>query len=634
MTATRSRSRVVDLDERRRRRDAPVRVHPARWWIIAVCFAVVAAGIVAKLAHVQLASSANLVARGAGDRTVTERVPALRGSVLDRSGVDLAVTVPEASVALSRLALADAGIDDAEHHATIARAVAGPLGVSERRITSALGRADASDDHVVVATDVPVSAAEAARTALSKENLQGILGAEVTHRRLHPSGDSVAALVGHLDPDGRPTEMGGIEKIFDAELSGTDGIRVAEQSRRGDTIVGSEEIREAPVSGDDVELTIDRALQNETEKILGAGVRDSGAAGGIAIVGRPSTGELLAVAGLEHDERTDEVGPASSPLAFANSYQAGSVFKLVTAAAAYENGVVGDATEFEVPWRIDVADRTFEDHRQHPTQMMNVDAIVAKSSNVGTIKIGQLLGAERLERALHDFGFGSRTEVGHPAESSGLLPAAERWTEPDLAAASIGTYQSATTLQLWTAYNVIANGGTYVAPRLVAATIAPDGTRSPIAPPPERRVVSEESAARVDRALRAVVEDGTAEGLGIPGFTVAAKTGTGRMPSPVPFEATDSYIWPDRTYHYVTTFAAYFPAERPQVSITVLLFDTPLGSTGALTAGPVFTDLARLSIRELAVIPTSPTGVMGGLIRAEPAAATTTDADGAAGSTG
>jgi len=168
----------------------------------------------------------------------------------------------------------------------------------------------------------------------------------------------------------------------------------------------------------------------------------------------------------------------------------------------------------------------------------------------------------------------------------------------------------------------------------VAATIAPDGTRSPIAPPPERRVVSEESAARVDRALRAVVEDGTAEGLGIPGFTVAAKTGTGRMPSPVPFEATDSYIWPDRTYHYVTTFAAYFPAERPQVSITVLLFDTPLGSTGALTAGPVFTDLARLSIRELAVIPTSPTGVMGGLIRAEPAAATTTDADGAAGSTG
>ncbi|MFM7510036.1 MAG: hypothetical protein ACKO5A_10880, partial [Actinomycetota bacterium] len=111
MTATRSRSRVVDLDERRRRRDAPVRVHPARWWIIAVCFVVVAAGIVAKLAHVQLASSANLVARGAGDRTVTERVPALRGSVLDRSGVDLAVTVPEASVALSRLALADAGID-------------------------------------------------------------------------------------------------------------------------------------------------------------------------------------------------------------------------------------------------------------------------------------------------------------------------------------------------------------------------------------------------------------------------------------------------------------------------------------------------------------------------------------------
>ncbi len=637
MTATRTRTRreVVDLDAHRaRRRSAAPPPGPLRWWVLVACFLLLAGGTIAKLAQVQFGSAAELAARGTGDRSFSQTIPAVRGSIVDRNGVDLAVTVPEATVALSRSALVDAGIDDRETIDLVAASVAGPLGLTERRVAAMLARATPDDDHVEIVAGVPVSAAEAARLALAEQNLQGIIGIDVTQRRVHPSGESVGAVVGHLDPDGRPTEMGGIEKTFDAELSGVDGVRVAERSRQGSTIVGSERVQEPAVPGDDVELTIDRALQSEAETILGEGVARSGAAGGIAIIGRPGTGELLAVVGMEHDDRTDEVRPSTSPLAFANSYQAGSVFKLVTAAAAYEHGVVDDTTEFEVPWRIDVTDRTFEDHHQHPTERMDVDRIVADSSNVGTIKIGQLLGSGRLEGALHDFGFGSRAEVGHPAESSGLLPAAEGWTEPDLAAASIGTFQSATTLQLWSAYNVIANRGNYVAPRLVSAVVTPDGGRRVVDAPAPRRVVSESSAARVDRALRAVVEGGTAEGLGIPGFTLAAKTGTGRMPSPERVDTSDNYVWADGTYHYVTTFAAYFPADRPQVSITVLLFDTPPGSTGATTAGPVFSELARLSIRELAVVPSQVAAPNSELIRSQPARATPADGEDAAGSPG
>ncbi len=625
-----SRDTVVDLGERRARRSrSGATVSTKRWWILVGCLALMVAGSVAKLAQVQLGSAAQLAARGAGDRTFSQTIPAVRGSILDRDGVDLAVTVPEASVAISRRALTVAGLDDPERLTAVAAAVAGPLGLTERRVAATLRRADSDDDHVEIVSGISVSAAEEARLALAEENLQGIMGIDVAQRRVHPSGDSIRAVVGHLDVDGRPTEMGGIEKTFDAELSGVDGIRVAERSRQGGTIVGSERLQQAAVPGDDVELTIDRVLQAEAEGILAAGVARSGAAGGIAIIGRPATGELLAVAGMEHDDESEEVRPSTSPLAFASSYQAGSVFKLVTAAAAYEHGVVDDTSEFVVPWQLDVTDRNFQDHHQHATERMNVDRIVADSSNVGTIKIGQLVGAERLEQALHDFGFGARTEVGHPAESSGLLPDAAEWTEPDLAAASIGTFQSATTVQLWAAYNVIANRGTYVAPRLVSAVVAPDGSRRPVEAPASRQVVSELSAARVDRALRAVVEGGTAEGLGIPGFTLAAKTGTGRMPSPVRVVPTDDYIWPDRSYHYVTTFAAYFPADRPQVSITVLLFDTPQGSSGAATAGPVFSELARLSIRELGVAPTVAVAPSEDLIRSAPAV-TPADDDGGA----
>lgn len=626
MTATRSRPstrspRVVQLDDHRRR-SRPVaeqRVEPRRWWIILGCFAVLAAVTVAKLVQVQLGDAPDLAGRGQAVREYRQIVPAVRGSIVDRNGVDLAVSVPEADVALSRKALNEAGQDGPEDLAAVAAAVGPALGVPERRIAAVLGRADATDDHVVVAEGVSLGATDVAHEELVDLNLQGIMGVEVRSERVHPAGESGLRLVGTLDADGRPTEMGGIERRFDDLLTGRDGRRVGERSQAGRTIVGSERVQEVATPGHDVELTLDRTLQYEAERLLAAGVERSGAAGGVAIVGRPSTGELLAVAGAESDRETGEVGLASGPLAFSDAFQAGSVFKLVTAAAAYEHGVVDDDTTFTVPWRIDVADRTFEDHHQHPTEQMRVDDVIAESSNVGTIQMGRLVGAERLHRALADFGFGSPTDVGHPAESGGLLPDVAGWTEPDLAAASIGTFQSATVLQLWAAYNVIANGGEYVAPRLVNATVAPDGTRTAVERPPTRRVVSEAAAQRVDRALRAVVSGGTAKDLAIPGYVVAAKTGTGRMPSPERVDASDDYVWADGTYHYVTTFAGYLPADRPQVSITVLLFDTPPGSSGAGSAGPVFADLARTSIRELGIGPSAVAVAPATRVRAAPA---------------
>jgi len=158
---------------------------------------------------------------------------------------------------------------------------------------------------------------------------------------------------------------------------------------------------------------------------------------------------------------------------------------------------------------------------------------------------------------------------------------------------------------------VIANQGIYVPPRLVEGTLGGDGELVPAPAADTRRVVSASTAARVSRALQAVVQAGTGKQWSLPGYPVAAKTGTGRMPSPEKVDATDAYIWPDGSYHHVTTFAGYLPADRPQVSITVMLFDTAHGLTGSTSAGPVFSDLARLAIRELSIAPTTNTVTAG-----------------------
>jgi cell division protein FtsI (penicillin-binding protein 3) len=298
------------------------------------------------------------------------------------------------------------------------------------------------------------------------------------------------------------------------------------------------------------------------------------------------------------------------------------VFKLVTVAAAVEAGQVAPDTRIEVPWRIVVDDRTFSDHEEHPTEAMSVTDIVADSSNVGTIKIAQGLGKQGLYDALVGFGFGAATGVGHPAESTGLLPPLDQWTNPDLAASAIGTHQSATALQLWAAYNVIANDGRYVQPRLVDSITSPDGTRASVESEEPRQVISARAAQAVSDMLEEVVRDGTGKALDLPGYAVAAKTGTSRMVSPDKVNTKDAYMWADGRYHYVAAFTGFLPADRPQVSITVIIEDSSAGLTGATAAGPVFGDLAKLSIRELGISPAGSTrpATDSGPVRAAPAA--------------
>jgi cell division protein FtsI (penicillin-binding protein 3) len=594
--------------------------------VVLVVLAVLAGLPLLRLVQLQ-ADGESLAAAGRSQRQDEVDVPAQRGSVLDRNGVQLATSVPRQVVAVDKQALMSQGVDDRVELETFAGRLAPLLGVDAGTVRQRLLQAADTSRWVKVADAAEQRAAEGAVRVLADEGITAVLDLSPTSVRVYPGGESALRVIGTVGPEG-PGPRAGVERLYDDVLRGEAGRIVVEQGPRGRTMPGAVRVVEPPAAGSDVQLTLDRTLQYEAERILAAGAAEASARGGVALVGRPGTGELLAVAGVERNEETGEMDLASAPLAFSAAYQAGSVFKLVTVAAGYEAGVIDDATTFDVGDRITVTDRTFTDHEPHGGRRMTVDQIVADSSNVGTIKIAQLLGRERLHAALGEFGFGRTTGVGSPAESPGVLPDVERWRPADTAAAAIGTFQAATPVQLWAAYNVVANRGRYVPPRLVDATVDSDGTRRPVPRGEDRQVVSPETAARVHRALRAVVEQGTGKRWDLPGYPVAAKTGTGRMPSPTKVDAKDSYVWPDGRYHYVTTFTGYLPADRPQVAITVMLLDTPPGTTGGTVAGPIFAELARLSIRELAIVPTGGAAqtAPGEPVRAVPAGRTSTAA--------
>ncbi|MEY2462901.1 MAG: hypothetical protein QOH64_1039, partial [Acidimicrobiaceae bacterium] len=224
--------------------------------------------------------------------------------------------------------------------------------------------------------------------------------------------------------------------------------------------------------------------------------------------------------------------------------------------------------------------------------------ILANSSNIGTIMLGEQLGADRVDSYLHKFGFGAPTSLQFPNESGGLMLPLDGWTGSSIGSIPIGQGVAVTALQMLQAYNVIANGGVYVEPKLVAATIDKSGVRHPTDASATHRVVSTETATKVRDMMVAVVRSGTGKEAGIDGYDVAGKTGTARKPQP-----KGGYLDEAGHPHYMATFAGFVPAQDPQLSAIVVL-DEPTGSIYASdTSAPVFSQVAAYALRRYEIPP-------------------------------
>ncbi len=274
-------------------------------------------------------------------------------------------------------------------------------------------------------------------------------------------------------------------------------------------------------------------------------------------------------------------------------YEPGSVYKIVTVAAGLAEHLVKPSSEFVVPPQIQVADRVIHDSHSHPTETMTVRDIITQSSNVGTVKIGQALGPEKLDAYVRKFGFGNPTGLDFPGESSGIVVPPELWSGSSIANIPIGQGVAVTPLQMVTAFGTIANRGTWVEPKLLYGTVDSKGdVRS--TSPSTRRIVPQRVGDQMTKMLAAVVTDGTGTEAQIPGYTVAGKTGTAQKPLP----GGGGY-----GNQYVASFGGYAPVKRPQVAAIVVL-DEPDPHYGGLTAAPTFKAIVGHALRELGVPPT------------------------------
>jgi len=548
-------------------------------------------GIGYRLFQVQGAEAAALSERGFNQRVRHEEILPKRGTIYDRDGVELAVTVYGKSLIGDPLLVEDPAA---------AAAVLSPL--LGENLVDLTNRLDGEGRYVLLSRGLEHAEAEVLGNAMAEAELEGFALVEDAVR-VYPSGSLAAPVIGltRLD-DGGGIE--GIESIMDEALSGRTGKRIVERDAAGRAIPQGEYLIEPATPGSDVHLTIDREIQHTAERALSTALEQTNAVGGSVVVMVPETGRILAMVSFPAFDPNDRSSLDADSLrnrAVADVYEPGSTLKVVAVAGALELGIVGPETVIETPPEIIIGDETFEDVAEHPRAMTVAD-IVAKSSNVGTIKIQERLGNERHYEYLDAFGLGRPSSIDFNPESAGRLDHFTDWCHSTCgASAAIGYGIGATPLQMAGLYATIANDGQWVEPHVVAEIVGPDGDRIS-SEPRTRRVISAETAVMLRRMLQQVVEGGTGFRAEINGFTVGGKTGTS--------DKFDVERGEYSTTETISWFAGIAPIDDPAI-VAVVVLDTPTGiledgtelKFGGASAAPVFAEIAESALHQLGVAP-------------------------------
>jgi cell division protein FtsI (penicillin-binding protein 3) len=564
--------------------------------------------VAVRLVYIQGLSANRLVAVGRSQRISTVYLPGERGSIFDRNGHELAISIPQSTIWANPHLVTDP-VGESQLLAPIVGVDATTL---QQRLTT-----NANFVYIARKVDDPTAA------KIKGLKLDGVFSLQESKRFL-PEGDLAAPLLGTVGTDN--TGLSGLEQQHNKMLAGRPGKLIEERDPTGSQIPGGLHQYQPAAMGEDVVLTIDQSLQFETEQALSAEIVAAKAKGGMALLMDSQTGELLAVASMTVPAPAAPNQPppapvqASSETAFTNVYEPGSVNKLVTISAALQSGVVQPDQRFIVPDSKVVDGTVFRDAEPHPVENWTTTDILANSSNIGTINIAQQLGKDRINQFLRNYGFGQATALNYPGESAGLLLDPRKWSGTSMATVPIGQGVAVTAVQMLAAYNTIANGGIYVAPKLIASTIDGKGKQHPTPPSARHQVVSPDVARAMTTMLGEVVRVGTGTSAAIDGYSVAGKTGTARIP-----------LVGARGYQdgvYASSFAGFVPAERPSLTGIVIVDGT--AQFGATTAAPVFAQIARYGLREFRIPPQPPQPPPPGVPLATPASAAAAGEPGAA----
>lgn len=412
-------------------------------------------------------------------------------------------------------------------------------------------------------------------------NIEGV-GFMPETKRYYPKGVLAAHIIGYVDIDNKGLE--GVEKKYNNYLSADQESIIVVRDAKGNIL--SNGIKEAIV-GNNIVLTIDEGLQFILEKHLDDAMQQWRASSASAIMMNPFTGEILAMASRP---TYDPNRPSSAKAehrrnrSLTDCYEPGSTFKIVVSAAALEEGKVTPDTKFDCSaGYIEVAKKKIKDI--HNYGVLTFKEVLQKSSNVGTIKIGQIIGSQKIYEYIKRFGFGQKTGIDLIGEVSGTVRPLEKWSSMSLGAIPIGYEISVTPLQILRAYASIANGGYLVRPFVVSAIYSPTGEIIYKTIPERKQILSEKTAAIMREILKSVTEDGgTAKTASVDGNQVAGKTGTTRILDP----NTKRYS----TDKYVSSFVGFVPADNPKIAMIVVIHEPKGAIYGGVVAGPVFKKIA------------------------------------------
>jgi cell division protein FtsI (penicillin-binding protein 3) len=563
-------------------------------WLLRVLLVWIVA-IVGRLVWLQVVRHDDLLRLAQQQQTKQVEVPALRGTIFDRDGHPLAKSLPAESICVNPQRIPDAGV--------AADLLSGILGLDRAKLFDHIQSAKLKGAGFLWIKR-KVESTEADRLRALKLDWVEFRN---EMRRFYPRAELTSHVVGStgmVDDDVVERGNAGIEAEFDEELAGRPGLALDDvdvKQNAYDSIVTRK-----PESGADITLTIDSNLQYVAERELDKAIDSSGAKTGSIVVLNPYSGDVLVMANYPRFDPNLPPSPADPPnarsnLAVTTPFEPGSVFKVITLTAAIETLKYKPETMIPCGSVLKVYDRTIKD--EHPHGPFSMADVLAHSSNVGAVMIGQKVGEKNLYKYQRKFGFGQKTGIDLPGESAGLLKRVEDWSATTVDFTSFGHEVAVTSLQLALAGAAVANGGLMVKPRLVLSKQKLGEPIQRFAPEPSERIIEPETAIQMREMMEGVVLRGTAKGYAnMRGYTSAGKTGTAQI-----FDLK-SHVY---THRYNASFLGFAPVENPQIVMIVTLEGTNGGEAGfgAPVAAPVFREVAMAALRMLDVpkdIPDTP----------------------------
>ncbi|MDK8475053.1 MULTISPECIES: penicillin-binding protein 2 [unclassified Corynebacterium] len=593
--------------------------------IILTCVVVATVALGGRLAWVQLVWGPDLAAKAVTQRERVYIDPARRGEILDRDGQRLAYTMKSRSLTVSPTRLRDElkeqakmeatsegkleGMDDNKKEEYLTKQMEDKLKEMSEGIPKMIEDSGASASKVD-ADDIKNKLKADTQYEVLVRNVDPDVAVEISNKyhgvaadrqdiRQYPNGAIAENVVGKVSMDGHG--QFGFEAARDTELTGIDGQSTEDVSTDGQVIPGTLRDVVDAVDGRDVTLTLDLDLQTYVQQKLEKAKANSQAEGAEAVVLDAATGQVLAMANTDTVDPNKNIedqlkeGKDFENRSISHPYEPGSVAKIVTAAAALQEGITTPDEVHQVPGSIDMAGVTVNDAWTHGTEPYTTTGIFGKSSNVGTLMIADKLGPEKYAEYLKKFGLGANTGIELPNESAGTVPDQEQWSGGTFANLPIGQGQAWTTLQMASVYQALANGGERIEPRIIDEIKDPDGETEKLPEPKKTQVVDKETAKTTVDMFRAVFQDddagvqnGTAANAQLDGYQLSGKTGTAQKVDPNSGAYSNSAYW--------ITFAGIAPADDPRFVVAVMLDEPKSGvednGGGGQSAAPIFRDIS------------------------------------------